>query len=361
MHEDTTATALLGLEGVNVVEVDTEPDGGVTVYVQTAVTVACPDCATPASRVKECLAGRVRDMPHGGRRTRVVWCKRRWLCTNDGCPRGSFTESMADLPARARVTPRLRAGCADAVAGSGRSVAEAAASHQVSWHTAHDAFTAVVDPLLAIEPAPMAHLGIDEVRRGRPRFERDPDTGETRQLADRWHAGFSDLSGGQGLLGQVEGRSSADVMSWLAQRSLAWRAGVVTVSIDMCPAFRSAARRMLPNATICVDAFHLVQLANNMVNTVRRRIVRAKYGRRGTSPSCSPSPAPSTPGATKSSTTCSPARPTPAAKASTGSKSSTPAPRSATETRKTNAAAPVSRPCAPPDGYTPSHRSSDCG
>jgi hypothetical protein len=40
MNEDTAATALLGLEGVNVVEVDTEPDHGVTVYVQTAVVVA---------------------------------------------------------------------------------------------------------------------------------------------------------------------------------------------------------------------------------------------------------------------------------------------------------------------------------
>jgi hypothetical protein len=59
------------------------------------------------------------------------------------------------------------------------------------------------------------------------------------------------------------------------------RAAVTTVSIDMCAAFRVAARQQLPNATICVDAFHLVQLANNMVNTVRRRIVRAKYGRRG--------------------------------------------------------------------------------
>src|SRR5467141_4049501 len=128
-----------------------------------------PDCATPASLAKERLACRLRDVPYGMRRMRVVWFKRRWYCTNGACGRGSFTEALADLPARRRSTARLRAGCAAAIAGSGRTVAEAADAHAVSWHTAHDAFAEVVDPALAAEPGPVAHLGIDEVRRGRPR------------------------------------------------------------------------------------------------------------------------------------------------------------------------------------------------
>src|SRR5262249_53430597 len=143
-----TATALLGLEGVRVVEVDTEPDGNVTVYVLTAVTVVCPDCATPPSWSKEWVSCRLRDVPYGRRRIRVVWCKRRWRCTEPRCARHSFTESMADLPPRARVTPRLREGCADAVGESGRTVTEAASSHGVAWHTAHDAFTEAVDAQL---------------------------------------------------------------------------------------------------------------------------------------------------------------------------------------------------------------------
>jgi len=281
VREDTTATRLLGLEGVDVVDVDTEDDGSATVYVQTAVAVRCPDCARTASLAKERLACRLRDVPYGVRRMRVVWFKRRWYCRNEGCRRGSFTESLAELPPRRRLTARLRAGCAAAVARSGRTVAEVAEGHEVSWHTAHDAFSEAVDPGLDAEPAPVTHLGIDEVRRGRPRFERDPATGETRQLADRWHTGFTDLTGAQGLLGHVEGRCADDVSSWLAQRSPEWRAGVQTVSIDMCAAFRAAARKTLPKATICVDAFHLVQLANKMLTSVRWRIVRAKYGRRG--------------------------------------------------------------------------------
>ncbi|MDQ3224015.1 MAG: ISL3 family transposase, partial [Gemmatimonadota bacterium] len=56
----------------------------------------------------------------------------------------------------------------------------------------------------------MRVLGIDETRRGRPRFTRDPDTGACVVLADRWHTGFVDISGEQGLLGQVEGRTADD-------------------------------------------------------------------------------------------------------------------------------------------------------
>lgn len=279
--QDTVADALFGLTGVRVVEVDTEPDDSVTVYVQTAVTVQCPDCAAPASRAKEYVTGRLRDVPHGGRRIRLVWWKRRWSCLNETCPRGSFTESVTDLPARARVTPRLRQLCAQSVTDSGRTVAEVAASHGVSWHTAHDAFTDAVTSVLDTPPEPVTDLGIDEVRRGRPRFTTNPDDGSVEQVADRWHTGFTDLSGTQGLLGQVEGRRSTHVTGWLAQQDPAWLAGIRTVSIDMCAPFRAAVRQSLPQARLCVDPFHLVQLANKMLTSVRWRIVRAKYGRRG--------------------------------------------------------------------------------
>ncbi|HEY5987393.1 MAG TPA: transposase, partial [Streptosporangiaceae bacterium] len=146
---------------------------------------------------------------------------------------------------------------------------------------AHHAFAATADPLLEQAPAPVAHLGIDEHRRGKPRWTRDPVSGEYELLADRWH--FFDLSGRQGLLGQVEGRTADDAAYWLAQAIPAWRDAVRVVAIDMCNIYLSAVRRMLPHAAVAVDLFHLVQLAVKTVGDVRRRAVRGKYGRRGRS------------------------------------------------------------------------------
>jgi transposase len=160
-------------------------------------------------------------------------------------------------------------------------------------------------------------LGIDEVRRGCPvwRTEESPELTATppaltppdpvvsdfmasgpavpdslapqrepakaRVLADRWHVGFTDISGGQGMLGQVEGRTSDDVAYWLAMQNPAWRDAIQFVTIDMCTVFLSAIRRYLPNTTIIVDHFHIVQLATDAVTEVRRRVTTTTRGRRG--------------------------------------------------------------------------------
>ena len=70
---------------------------------------------------------------------------------------------------------------------------------------------------------------------------------------DRWHVGFVDLAGGQGLLGQVEGRTSTAVKDWLEQREEDWRRGVRFVAIDMCTIFKAAIRDALPQAKLVVD------------------------------------------------------------------------------------------------------------
>ena len=101
------------------------------------------------------------------------------------------------------------------------------------------------------------------------------------QLADRWHTCFYDLDGGQGMLGQVEGRTADDVAYWLAGATPAGRNAVRVVAIDMCTIYLSAVRRMLPHAQVAVDLFHVVQLAVKTVSDVRRRAIREKYGRRG--------------------------------------------------------------------------------
>ncbi len=92
-----------------------------------------------------------------------------------------------------------------------------------------------------------------------------------------------DISGDQGLLGQVEGRTADDAAYWPRQAGPAWREQVQIVVIDLCTIYAAAVRRMLPHATRAVDVFHVVQLATKMVGEVRRRVIREKYGRRGRS------------------------------------------------------------------------------
>ncbi len=274
---------LFGVEGLQVTDAESGPDGTLEVWAVTdhPAARACPDCGTAASRVHETVLARPRDVRRGPDRVQVRWVKRRWKCAEQACGRKTFTEWLLQVPPRCRLTARLREQAAAEIMDRGITPSEAARHAGVSWPVAHDAFAAAADPVLEQAPAPVAHLGIDEHRRGRPRWRIDEQTGEYLLLADRWHTCFFDLSGDQGLRGQVEGRTADDAAYWLAQAAPAWRDAIRVVAIDMCSIYASAVRRMLPGARIAVDLFHVVHLAVKMTGDVRRRVVRGKYGRRG--------------------------------------------------------------------------------
>ncbi|MFI2652542.1 transposase family protein [Micromonospora fulviviridis] len=72
------------------------------------------------------------DLPVGGRPVRLRWRKRRWYCPTAGCPRTSFTEQVGQVPARSRLTTRLRQAAGAAVADAGRTIVQAARDHCLS-------------------------------------------------------------------------------------------------------------------------------------------------------------------------------------------------------------------------------------
>jgi transposase len=317
------ATLLLDLDGLAVTAVELSQAGARLVRVATAdeTAAACPTCGVFSTKVKEYVWTRPRDLPQGCTRLNLLWRKRRWYCCEPLCWRKSFTESVPALPPGARITTRLRDHAGELVVnGQCATVAAAGRLTGVSWPTVMDAARAVAERVLEEESGPVDTLGIDEVRRGRPRWRpaepvqpappepvapepvapepvapepvasepvaSEPVAGQresarARTLADRWHIGFTDIGGGQGMLGQVEGRTGDDVAYWLAMHTPAWRDRIRYVAIDMCTVFVSAIRRYLPYATIVVDHFHVVKLAGDTVAEVRRRIATQLRGRRG--------------------------------------------------------------------------------
>ena len=281
MVNDTTR--LLGLAGLAVTRVDEGTCGRPEVHLITADEQArvCPGCEIRATRMKEWVTTRPRDLSVGGRGVDLCWRKRRWHCDQRECGKKTFTEAVDQVPARARMTGRLRRAAGVAVADGGRTVVQSARDHGVSWPVVSAAFAAHAAGVLPAEPGPVAVLGIDEIRRGRPQWTWSEELQCWEVTVDRWHVGFVDLAGGQGLLGQVEGRTSAAVRDWITQRGEDWRSAVRFVAIDMCTIFKSAVRDVLPQARLVVDHFHLVQLANQALTEVRRRVTVQVRGRRG--------------------------------------------------------------------------------
>ncbi len=278
-------TILFGLPGVAVerVERDTDERGKPIRLVHVVTTASsaagCPQCGVVSVSVKQRRTTRPRDLSYGEEPLAVRWRKRQYRCREAACPRKAFTESITEIPARARLTGRLCRQLASQVA-SGRSVSAVAAQYRVSWPVAHRHYAWHADALLTEPGAPVV-LGIDETRRGKPKWVQDPVTGRWAR-SERFETNFADLAGDGRLLGQVAGRTGAAVAGWLEDRGQDWKNQVAFVAIDPCAVYRSAITRTLPGAIIVVDHFHLVRLANQAVTRVRQRVTRQVLGRRGT-------------------------------------------------------------------------------
>lgn len=150
----------------------------------------------------------------------------------------------------------------------------------LSWPIVHQALIEYAERALDDTPAATEAIGIDETRRGKPVWAQNPETGKWELVADAWHIGFCDAVGGKGLFGQVEGRNADSVATWLTAQPRSWREQERYIAIDLCSTFRSAVRKALPHATVVVDCFHIVQLAQRHLADLRRRLTWRHHGRR---------------------------------------------------------------------------------
>ncbi len=188
-------------------------------------------------------------------------------------------QQCPQVPPRHRLTDRLRARLESAASGSARALSDVAAEYGVSWWSVQHALVVTAAGLLP-DPVPVRQLGLDETRARSLRWL----FGEAGwRRSEPWMTSFVDLDLGRpgGLLGLTPGRCGAAVEGWLAAQSESWRAGIEVVALDPSAPFAAAIRRALPQATIVVDHWHLVRLANAVVTEVRQRVAREQLGRRG--------------------------------------------------------------------------------
>jgi transposase len=277
-------TLLFALPDFRVLDVTVEPGGGRRVLVESvAEQGGCPGCGVLSALIKDRPTSRVKDLPHGLVPLIVFVRKRRFACVEVLCERRSFTETSDQLPARARVTTRLRVKVCAAVTTTNRAVSEVATEHGIAWGTVHRILVKAAADILG-QAAPTTMIGIDETRARSVRWIQDGlEHSSTWRRSDPWMTSIVDLdrSHAGGIIGLSAGRSGACVEGWIALQSKQFRAAVEVVAIDPSAPYASGIRRALPQARIVLDHFHLRLLANQAVTDVRQRVLREQHGRRG--------------------------------------------------------------------------------
>ena len=213
------------------------------------------------------------DLPCFGRWTRLVWSKRRWRCPNARCVTVTFVEVDDRIAVeRAALTDRAGRWATFQVGHHGRSVTEVAADLGCDWHTVMDAVNhhgrALIDDPERI--GAVTAVGLDEVL-----FCRD---GQFRRRL--WSTQVVDVARGQ-LLDVVAGCDAAGACAWFAARPVEWVEAIRWATLDLSGPYRSVFDTMLPHATQIADPFHVIKLANFVLDEVRRRVQNDTLGHRG--------------------------------------------------------------------------------
>lgn len=280
MGDGSCGAVWFGVPGFEVLSVAVEP-AVVTVEVQTtASTVGCWSCGVRA-RAKDRRWVTLADTPAGSQAVRVRWHKRIWSCPDPDCEVKTWTEQAGLAGPRRVLTDRVAGWAADRVAALEGTPASIARSLGVSWSTVWSAIVRVgqerVDEPERVGPVEM--VGFDETVMAPAR----------RRRRRRFVTAVVDVGCGQ-ILDIFEGRDAADLRAWMASMPLAWLEAVQVVSVDPHEGYRCAlvgsnpgtgAPSPLAGATVVVDPFHIVRLANQAVTGARQRVQRETLDRRG--------------------------------------------------------------------------------
>ena len=205
---------------------------------------------------------------------RLLWHKRSWRGSAATCAVGSFTEIDDRIaPARSALTARAARWATRTVGREARPAAEVAAELGCDWQTLNQAMLARGEarwqPTATGSPrwghwASMRHCS----------GARAPDASDSgAPQSSTWpKASFSTLSQVATLRAPTR---------WLLAQPQSWRDGIDWGVLDLSGAYRRTFQMALPQARQVADPFHVVRLANNGIDEVRRRVQNDTLGHCG--------------------------------------------------------------------------------
>ena len=239
--------SLLDLPGWNLIERVSEGKDLVLRAEFTTPPEACPHCGCVANLHRHgALTQDFLDTPMHGKRCTLRVERKRYRCRECG---KTFMESLAGLDDRHRMTGRLSEYIRDQALE--RTFTSLAVELGVDEKTIRNVFNAYAEELRArFQVQTPVQLGLDEIHViGKPRAI-------LTNIAERT------------IVDLLPNRDKKTILAYLSQ--MPDRSRVELVTIDMWTPYRDAARVCLPQAQVVIDKYHVVRLASDALEAVRK-------------------------------------------------------------------------------------------
>ena len=214
----------------------------------------CPGCLRPTKEVKKYYHRTIRDLPITGREVYLELEERQFFCPD--CNR-YFSERFSFVEPSRTTTKRYEAYLFERCEKT--SLLQVAILENLSWPVVQAIYVRQAQQHV-VNPAPVRWLGIDELalRQGHKSY--------VCVLVDLERACVLDL---------LPDRKQAYLLSYFQKKGRAFCEQIEVFSCDMWDGFVNLARKLMPNATIVVDRFHVMGQLHQALDQYRRALRRA--------------------------------------------------------------------------------------
>ncbi len=235
----------------------TQNDHDMRIYIEKKEKPSiCPTCGViePKLRVHSSRSQEVRDKSILDKRVGLMLKRRRYKCME--CE-STFYEPCDSIPSKSRLTTRFREYIGEQ--SKRRSFIELERELDISNVTIREIFFEEMEKLQSgLELETPTIIGIDEIHVQR----------EGKHRKQAW--GLICNGEEHTVMDLLPDRNKQTIINYFENLKEPHKVQVVTM--DMWQPYRDAVYQALPNATIVIDKFHVVKLANEALNTIRKSL-----------------------------------------------------------------------------------------
>lgn len=248
-------TELLHLEGVVVTNYQIITDIGIVLHLENMSRESqCIHCGSKTEKVHQNNELTIRDLPFGEQALYLRINRRQMRCEKCG---KKFTEELNYLPKKRTYTDRFRKKIVAEVLNS--DLKNTAERNGVSEQEIETMLKDLGEELITAKPQGLKKLGIDEIAMIKGK--------------GNYYAVLVNIDTGK-IIGLVEKRTEEAITEYLKHWGEEVLSQIEEVSIDLWIGYKNVAEKLMPQAQIVGDRFHVMKQVNNELDEARKEVKR---------------------------------------------------------------------------------------